>query len=259
MKLKKVWMSPETKKKSHFFLSTTGVILGIALLSLLLIFGGSILIEILGLSKKVFSLFLCIGVTTIGVGLAIKTGQRSLQNTTVFFLTEEDRLFVLDVRTLVYSGNDFISYQKASAAIQAYLRKLSQKPFLPRDAYEIVKVNFVKEKRNSYVLNCQIKYKESIIEEQTFFLIKGYEEEELLLYQLERRKTWTNTLEPPARKTPFYIAFSCLGMVLCGGVCVLSHPTVEKLPEEIYFPFLALAYLFFSFLIYFIVRYRRGK
>lgn len=259
MKLKKVWMSPETKKKSHFFLGTTGVILGIVLLTVLLIFTGSILIEILGLSKKVFSLFLCIGVTILGVYLAIKTGQRSLQNTTVFFLTEEDRLFVLDVRTLVCCGNDFISYQKASGKIQTYLRKLSQKPFLPRDAHEIIKVNFIKENRNSYVLNCQIKYQESFIEEQTFFLIKGYEEEELLLYQLERRKTWENTIEPPARKTLFYIMFSCLGMVLCGGVCALSHPMVEKLPQEIYFPFLALAYIFFSFFIYFIVRYRRGK
>lgn len=259
MKLKKIWMSPETKKKSHFFLGTTGVILGIVLLSVLLILTGSILIEILGLSKKVFSLFLCIGVTILGVYLALKTGQRSLQNTMVFFLTEEDRLFVLDVRTLVYCGNNFISYQKASGKIQTYLRKLSQKPFLPRDAHEIVKVNFIKENRNSYVLNCQIKYQESFMEEQTFFLVKGYEEEELLLYQLERRKTWENVLEPSTRKTPFYILISGLSMVLCGGVCVLSHPMIEKLPQEIYFPFLGLAYLFFSIFLYFIVRYRRGK
>lgn len=259
MKLKKIWMSSETKKKSHFFLGTAGVILGIALLSVLLILSGSILIEILGLSKKVFSLFLCIGVTIFGVYLALKTGQRSLQNTMVFFLTEEDRLFVLDVRTLVCCGNDFISYQKASGEIQTYLRRLSQKPFLPRNAHEIVKVNFIKENRNSYVLNCQIKYQESFIEEQTFFLVKGYEEEELLLYQLERRKTWENVLEPSTRKTPFYLLISGLSMVLCGGVCVLSHPMVAKLPQEIYFPFLGLAYLFFSIFLCFIVRYRRGK
>lgn len=259
MKLKKVWMSPETKKKSHFFLGTTGAILGIALLSVLLILSGSILIEMLGLSKKVFSLFLCIGVTMLGVCLALKTGQRSLQNTMVFFLTEEDRLFALDVRRIVCCRNDFFSYQKANSKIQKYLRNLSQKPFLPRNAHEIVKVNFIKENRTSYVLNCQIKYQESFTEEQTYFLIKGYEEEDFLLYQLERRKTWENVLEPPVKKTSFYLLFSGLCMGTCGGVCVLSHPMIEKFPQEIYFPFLGLTYLFFSVFLYFIIRYRRGK
>ncbi len=54
MELKKVWMSPDTKKKSKYGYRAVGGILGIVLLMVLLLCGGTLLSLSLGINKKHF-------------------------------------------------------------------------------------------------------------------------------------------------------------------------------------------------------------
>ena len=43
------------------------------------------------------------------------------------------------------------------------------------------------------------------------------------------------------------------------GVCVLSHPAIAVLSDEIYFPCMGVAFVAFCFLFYFIIRQHRGE
>ena len=98
MELKKVWMSPDTKKKSKYGYRAVGGILGIVLLMVLLLCGGTLLSLSLGINKKAFSLILLTAVSALGIGLAVLLGRRSIRDATIFFLTENDRLWVMDAR-----------------------------------------------------------------------------------------------------------------------------------------------------------------
>lgn len=78
MELKKVWMSPDTKKKSKYGYRAVGGILGIVLLMVLLLCGGTLLSLSLGINKKAFSLILLTAVSALGIGLAVLLGRRSI-------------------------------------------------------------------------------------------------------------------------------------------------------------------------------------
>ena len=52
MEFKKVWMSPETGKRSQYGYRTVGGILGIVLLMTLLLFGGTFLSLSMGIEQK---------------------------------------------------------------------------------------------------------------------------------------------------------------------------------------------------------------
>lgn len=71
MEFKKVWMSPETGKRSQYGYRTVGGILGIVLLMTLLLFGGTFLSLSMGIEQKGFSLLLLLAVSGLGIGLAI--------------------------------------------------------------------------------------------------------------------------------------------------------------------------------------------
>ena len=82
MEFKKVWMSPETGKRSQYGYRTVGGILGIVLLMTLLLFGGTFLSLSMGIEQKGFSLLLLLAVSGLGIGLAILMSRRSIQDAT---------------------------------------------------------------------------------------------------------------------------------------------------------------------------------
>lgn len=75
----------DVARKSRFALRTAGGVVGIAVLMLVLVLGGTFLSLTLGLPGEVFSLWLVLGVTVLGVALALGLGRRSVQDATVFF------------------------------------------------------------------------------------------------------------------------------------------------------------------------------
>lgn len=259
MELKKVWMSPDTKKKSKYGYRAVGGILGIVLLMVLLLCGGTLLSLSLGINKKAFSLILLTAVSALGIGLAVLLGRRSIRDATIFFLTENDRLWVMDARGLSSHGDGFLGFAISSMETQAFLRRQGKQPFLPKGADEILKVLSIKENRSHYAFRCQACHSDRHVVRRTYFLVKGIQDEQMLLQELERRKTWENVLEPAENRNPLYILLSGAAFIFCVILCILSHPSVARMSGEIYFPCMGASMVTFCFLLYFIICQHRGE
>ena len=258
-KILKLWLSPDTAKKSRYGWRTLGGILGIAALAVLLTCGGAVWLTASGTPVELLSLGLCLGVSALTVFLALRLGRRSVQDATVFFWMEGDRLFAVNARSLVYHGRDILSHAAATMEVQQFLQKLAENPYLPAGADEIRRVERIRENRSHYALVCQVRRPGQRTVRRTYFLVKGLEDQELLLHQLERRKSWENDLDAAENRKPFFILLSALA---CGGfvlLCVLSHPAVARLPQDIYFPCLGLAFAALCVLVYFAIRQSRGE
>ncbi len=259
MELKKVWMSPDTEKKSRYAWRTLGGTLGIAALMLLLITGGVWLSFLHNWSRKIFSLLLCGGATALTVWLALRLGWRSVKDATCFFLTEDDHLYVIDTRFLFYRGSGILSHGADTLETQKFLRRLAQKPFVPNQASEILKVDGIRENSTYYAIRCQVRHPNRQVAAHTYFLVKGYEDEDLLLWELERRESWKHALEPADNKRPFFIFLWAIVFAGFVVLCVLSHPAIARLPQGIYFPCLVAAFAVFFILVYLIILQRRGE
>lgn len=259
MPVKQIWMSPDTQKKSRYGLRTLGGILGITVLTLALVIGGTVLGLSMGWSIKHFSLLLCIGVTALAVTFAAGLGRRSVGDATVFFLTEEDRLFAVDIRHLIPCGRSLASHMESIMKTQDFLRKLAQSHRLPAGADEILRVEQSKENSSHYALVCQVRHPNGRVLRRTYFLVKGMEDQELLLRQLERREGWSGSPEVKENRNPFCILLSTL--VCCGfaSLCVLSHPAVAQLPQALYFPCLGAAFAALCCMVWFGIRQHRGE
>ena len=225
----------------------------------LLLFGGTFLSLSMGIEQKGFSLLLLLAVSGLGIGLAILMSRRSIQDATIFFLTEDDRLWVMDARSLSNHGEGFLGFAIGAMETQAFLRKQGSRPFLSNRADEIGKVLNIKENRSHYAVRCQVRRPNQRVTRHTYLLIKGSPDEEWLLRELERRKTWENALEPTENRNPRYILLSGLVFAVCVNLCVLSHPAVGELSSEIYFPCMGASLAAFCCLLYFVIRQRRGE
>lgn len=91
MKIKRIWMSAQSARKSRYGLYMAGGVAGITAL-VLLVAGGMALVLRLGLPRETALLALCLGVTALAVWLAVALGRRGVRDAFVFFLTEGDRL-----------------------------------------------------------------------------------------------------------------------------------------------------------------------
>lgn len=259
MELKKVWMSPETEKKSRYGYRAVGGILGIVLLMTVLLFSGNAFLPSIGIPRKWFSLLLICFVTLLGIVLSARLGRRGMQDAMIFFLTEDDRLWIMDARGLSNHGHGFWGFAAGSMETQEFLRKQGKQPFLPKGADEILKVMNIKENLTHYAVRCQARHPNKHVTRRTYFLVKGIQDQEILLKELERRKTWENTLEPMENRNPLYILLSGTSFAGCVILCVLSHPVVARMSGEIYFPCMGASLIAFCILLYFIIRQRRGE
>lgn len=259
MELKKVWMSRETGKKSQYGYRTVGGILGIVMLMTALLLGGTFLSLSLGLPQQSFSMILVLFAGALGILLSVRMGRRGMQDATIFFLTENDRLWVMDARGLSSHGDGFLGFAISSMETQVFLRRQGKQPFLPKGADEILKVLNIKENSSHYAVRCQSCHPNKHVARYTYFVVKGIPDEKMLLQELERRKTWETTLELTENRKPLYILLS--GLVFAGGVilCILSHPAVARISGTVYFPCMGVSFTAFCFLLYFIIRQRRGE
>lgn len=259
MNVKQVWMSADTAKRSHYGLRTLGGMVGIVALMLALILGGVVLSFALHLPRELFSLLLVLGVVAFGVCLAVRLGRRTLQDATLFFLTEDDRLFLVDARALTGPAHNPLDYSLGLMKTQQLLRTLSERSQLPSRAVEILKVEGLNERSSSYVIRCQVRHGDRHVARHTYFLVKGTPEEDLLVRQLERRQHWETSPELAHNPTPFRIVVSGLLSGLFIALCVLSHPAVGQLPNEIYFPCLGAAFVALCLLVCFAIGQHRGE
>ena len=140
MELKQVWMSRDTRKQSRYSLRTLGGILGIAMLALVLVLGGTALGFMLGWPMRLVSVGLWLGVTVLLVALALRLGQNAVRDATLYFLTRDDRLFVADARQLAGMGHSALDWAKGTVRVQQRLREMARSPVLPAAAEEILRV-----------------------------------------------------------------------------------------------------------------------
>lgn len=259
MTVSKVWMSPDTAKQSRYGLRTLGGVIGIAALLVLLVLGGTVLSFALDLPREIFSLVLVCGTTALAAMLGYRLGWRSVRDATVFFLTEDDRLFVLDARTMARHGLSVLSYAEGMMETQAFLRRLAEHPFVPRGAVEIVKVERMRENRTYCAIRCQVRGENRRVTRCTCFLVRGLAQEELLLRQLERRLRWQSAWEDTGSRNLRGVVFSAAALAGFAALCVFSHPAQGRLPQAIYFPCLGAAFAACAALACFVIRYRRGE
>ena len=259
MVLKKVWMSPDTGRKSRYGLYTLGGILTIAVLMVALVVGGVFLSFWLDLPREAFAMALVCGVTALAVALALKLGWRSVGDATVFFLTDDDRLFAVDARARSVHGQGVLNYAAGALETQAFLRALAAQPHVPGFADEIRHVSGIKETGTYYAIRCQVCRCDHRTALRTYFLVKGNEDEELLLRHLERRQVRDGSPELRESRTPLFILISVLVLAAFLVLCTLSHPALGVLPQSIYFPCLGAAFLTLFLVAYFIIRQRRGE
>ena len=259
MKIKYIWMSPDSAGKSRFALGGIGGVLGISALALLLAGGGTVLMLRRGLSVQAMGLGLCVLVTALVLFLAFRLGRRRVQDATVFFLTEEDRLFALDAREMTDYGGNTVDNLLGDFRTQRLLRELARRPELPGRAREIVVVEKLKDRGGSLAAVCLVQNMSSRRFRRTYFLVRGLDREEELIRQLERRRNWRDALEERDSRRPLYILLSTACLAAFTALCVLSHPAVSRLPQSIYFPCLLGAFIAAGVLVGFIVRQSRGE
>ena len=259
MKIKNLWMSQDSGGKSRFGLRSIGGVLGISALALLLAGGGTALALYLGLPVQALGLILCLLITALVLSLALRLGRRTVQDATVFFLTEEDRLFALDARELADYGRNTLDNLLGAFRTQQILRELAQHRELPGRAREIVRVENLKDRGSSLAALCLVQDMQGRRFRHSYFLVRGLENEEELIRQLERRKSWKSGLEERDGKGPLYMLLSGGGLAALVLLCLLSHPAIGALPSKIYFPCLLGAFAAAAVLVSFLVRYRRGE
>ena len=117
----------------------------------------------------------------------------------------------------------------------------------------------IRENAREYALRCRVRMGDGPVFRQTCLLVKGLENEDLLLRQLERRQDWRADLEPGETTTAFSIALSGSMLALLVLLCVMSHPAVAALPEAIYFPCLGAAFVALFVLVCMVVQRQRGE
>ena len=247
------------KKKKPIWVSDGGENIGNCIFNDSFTFDRNISVSFLGLPQQSSSMILVLLASTLGIVLTARLGRRGMQDATIFFLTENDGLWIMDARSIPNYGDGFLGFAVGAMETQAFLRLQGKKPYLPQGADEILKVWGIKENNSHYVIRCQSRHPNKRVTRHTYFLVKGLQDEEMLLKEFERRKTWENTLEPAENRNMWYILLSGVGLAVCVIMCVMSHPAVARMPGTIYFPCMGASLIAFCFLFYFIIRQRRGE
>ena len=172
-------------------------------------------------------------------------------------------MFVIDARDYVREKRGIpglihmaADTQKQIEKIKDYVNKMYD---LAMVAPQILFVESIKENGDAYVLLCRVRFPGNVEGRRTYFLVKGYEQEQELLWALERQRYRENAWEVKEDKKPFWIFGNSLLLAAAVMVCVLSHPAVGVLALNVYFPCLGIAFLLLTVLIYLIVKRHRGE
>lgn len=240
-KLKMVWMAAEPARKSRYGLRTLGGIYGIAALLLVIVVGGVFLSFALGLPRELSASVLVIAAAALGVWLAVRLGRRTAGNAAVFFLTEDDRLFALDARSLFGHAHGLPGYAAGTMKTQRFLRRLAQRPFLPAGAEEVRRVERVREHGGVCAVRCAVRRPNGQFARRVCFFPVSIGNREALLRELERRASAEGP-ELAAPKGGALLVVSAALLFVFLLLCVLSHPAVGALPQAAYFPCLAAAF-----------------
>ena len=128
MALKKVWMSQHA---GHYSLRVLGGSLAIGVLAMLLAVAGVVLSFRFHWPRELSMLLLCIGRTALILILVLCLCRKAVGDVTVFFLTENDRLYITDARFFSDHGHNVPGHVAGTIKTQRFLNCLAQMPHLP--------------------------------------------------------------------------------------------------------------------------------
>ena len=195
----RIWTSADPEEKKYYALRMVGGLLGIPLLALFLIFAGVFAGFRMGWKMEEVSLALCLGVTALCIWLAFWLRQQSLRTKLIFCLDDEDRLFVVEAGKYIQAGSGLAGYislayrtqkevEKLTAPGGLLEREISRTESLTGQEPQIVSVEGIRERERSYRVVCRLKYPNQREGKWTYSIVKGYEDEDGLLWELERRR-----------------------------------------------------------------------
>lgn len=256
----KVWMSKPTKQNNHYALGAIAPVVGIVILGLLLMMGVTLGARKLGFSGQLVPLIACVAVAALLIFLAASSGQRAQRDAMIFWRNDQDQLFAVDARNLVRYGKGAFGYAQGSWRVQKTLEKIKkalQDSGAVPGAMEILKVVSIREHTKDCALVCYVRHPNGKVRKRTILMVRGYEEEEQLRMELERRKTWA--VEIQKNYNPLGMALCFGALAACVALCAMSHPSIAKLPESIYFPSMGAVVLSFMGCLYFGIRQHRGE
>ena len=230
----KVWTPPE-KGRSRYAARSIGGVLVAVFFCMAIICIVMLLAIHFGWPVWSASAVVCAVATVLCIWLAVAAGRRSLRDALMFLLDGKDRLFVLDVRLLAGLARNITGFVRAAVEIQRELERLKntlpemRKP--PNAAVQIVQVEHIAERARGRALLCRVRYAGGREEKRTYLLVRGYEDEDWLLRELERRMPGEALVEPRQTRAPLYAVLSLAALAVCTVLCVLSHPAVAVLPQ----------------------------
>ena len=185
--------------KKHYALCMIGGILGIVLLAMILICAAFMSDFMKDGRWRRYPLPCVLRVTALCVGLAYRLGQQSLKNRLIFCLDEEDRLFVVEAGKYIRTGSGLTGYISLAHRTQKEIgeltapgglleRGMSREESLTGQEPQIISVEQIREREKSYRVVCRLKYPNQGEGKRTYAIMKGYEDENGLIWELERRR-----------------------------------------------------------------------
>lgn len=265
----RIWMSTNTGQSDNKYAVRMVLgILGCIVLTLFICALGTVVSIKMEENKELVSLLIILLGTGLVIWYAMRIGRMSVRDTLIFCKDENDKLFVVNLRDQVRFRKGLGGYVAMAAETERLQTQLKNDGTLERKlqdgtmgdmACEILSVRNIKAQKDGHSVVCTVKFPTGRTGKATYLVCRGYEQEEELLFHLQRRLHKVITGEVEKNPYPVRIAISLLALIGMVTLCALSHPAVAKLPENIYFPCLGLTYVPVCFLLYYIIKMRRGE
>lgn len=262
----RIWMSETTGQSDNKYAVRMALgILGCVFLALMIGVMGTVVSIKMEENKELVSLL----ITLLGTGLvmwcAMRIGKMSVRDTLIFCKDENDALFVINLRDQVKYRRGLGGYIAMAAETERLQTRMNTEGILEqkikdgsiRDmAVEILSVKKMKEHKDGHSVVCMVKYPRGGNGKASYLVCRGYQQEDELLYHLQRRLQKTVTGEVEKNPYPLRIAISVLALVGMVVLCVLSHPAVAFFSEKIYFPCLGVTCVPLCVLVYYVIKMR---
>ncbi len=264
----KIWMSEKIKYKNHYALKQILSIIGCVLLAVLLIIGGTVTSLKIGWSIRIASVMICIVGTLLLVIMCIRIGRVGSRDAVIFLQNEARELFVIDVRKNVRIRKGLLGFFLMLNDTQKVLEQIKNEQLLGNNmspkirftdmGIRILSVENMKELSSKFFVVCNVNYPNGRTAKHTYLVDDAYENKDELLLNLEHMQVFKET-DMLDNKNGIKIFMSILVLIGLSAVCYYSHPEVAALPQAVYFPALGAVGIAIYFVLYFIIKNRRGE
>lgn len=194
----KIWMSENTRQDNKYASHILGSTIACVAVAMVLMVGGTFLSLYKGWDMKAVSMVMCIGVTALVVGLALRTGKAANRDALIFCKDDNDALFVVNAANYARGGRGMAGYTRKAVETQKVLEVMRRDRFLEKYMSQekslhgletqILSVEKLKTTASGYVAVCRVRFRNGDTGKQTFTISKGYERESELIFELERRR-----------------------------------------------------------------------